>query len=754
MEPAGQDTPASRPGRGRHQRGVRLQGQPARHRSATRPRLQDHARLDDDAGPRSRGVRHPHELRRAEPSRRGHVARRQCRSSTPQPAGLLDKTELQLNGATAPTPFVTGIDYDAKGRRTAVGYGNGVRTHHTYDPLTMRQTQCRTIRGTDALQDLGYVYDPMGNVTHIQDDAQQTLFFNNQVVTPSADYTYDAVYRLCRAEGREHIGQVSQPRRPGTTTGEFAYRARAMARPCDGSRNSTNTTQPATCASSRTPPRTAAGRRRFSYDEPSLIEPGTASNRLTSVVVGKGQPERFGYDAHGNVMAMAHLAGMEWDFRDQLRRVDLGGGGTAYYVYDAAGERVRTVVEKNAGNLVEERITLAAFEVFRRRNAAGTVSLERQSLHVMDGGQRIALVDTCTLGIETGVPAQLVRFQLGNHLGSAVLELDGAGQIISYEEYYPYGATSYQAGRNASEVSLKRYRYTGQERDSRDRAEPSREALLRTVARAMDELRPDRRQGRPQRVLQLSLQPSDVRRTRAAWGISGQSRRLRLDGQGGSDANERARCRSSERVRTRERPCERKALDPGRHLSRRAVWKADSVGAHPHRQRHVVGRIDRGLERVCEKKRQGELDLRFGRRGRRSCDRYDAKTKSFEVSLFRPGGTRNFKLNLNPKFEPKNMETGGPESKWLTDEQLASRTKSTSPPLPRLPRTRIKALVGEVVGIAGIASVAGEVIKDLHEGHPGRAAVTRGRCDRARLCLQAVSPGHGVHGRGRHDHGV
>ena len=39
------------------------------------------------------------------------------------------------------------------------------------------------------------------------------------------------------------------------------------------------------------------------------------------------------------------------------------------------------------------------------------------------------------------------------------------GNIISYEEYYPYGSTSYQAGRSAAEVGLKRYRYTGKERD-------------------------------------------------------------------------------------------------------------------------------------------------------------------------------------------------------------------------------------------------------------------------------------------------
>ena len=57
------------------------------------------------------------------------------------------------------------------------------------------------------------------------------------------------------------------------------------------------------------------------------------------------------------------------------------------------------------------------------------------------------------------------RYQLGNHLGSASLELDEDGGLISYEEYHPYGTTSYQAMNSTAEVSLKRYRYTGKERD-------------------------------------------------------------------------------------------------------------------------------------------------------------------------------------------------------------------------------------------------------------------------------------------------
>jgi RHS repeat-associated protein len=37
--------------------------------------------------------------------------------------------------------------------------------------------------------------------------------------------------------------------------------------------------------------------------------------------------------------------------------------------------------------------------------------------------------------------------------------------IISYEEYHPFGTCAYRLGDNAAEVSLKRYRYNGKERD-------------------------------------------------------------------------------------------------------------------------------------------------------------------------------------------------------------------------------------------------------------------------------------------------
>src|SRR5438105_1145550 len=37
---------------------------------------------------------------------------------------------------------------------------------------------------------------------------------------------------------------------------------------------------------------------------------------------------------------------------------------------------------------------------------------------------------------------------------------------LSYEEYHPYGTTSYRSATSAAQVSLKRYRFTGKEKDT------------------------------------------------------------------------------------------------------------------------------------------------------------------------------------------------------------------------------------------------------------------------------------------------
>jgi RHS repeat-associated protein len=222
--------------------------------------------------------------------------------------------------------------------------------------------------------------------------------------------------------------------------------------------------------------------REYAYEEPSLLEFAKTSNRLSRTSIGASigaTTGHYSHDDHGNMTSMPHLPLMRWDFKDQLQatsRQVVNNGGTpeiTYYVYDASGQRVRKVTERQAGpgqtpKRMKERIYLGGFEIYREyennENNGVTAKLERQTLHLMDDKQRIALVETRTQGNEPDVPQQLIRYQLGNHLGSASLELDDHAQIISYEEFYPYGSTSYQAVRSQTETP-KRYRYTGKERD-------------------------------------------------------------------------------------------------------------------------------------------------------------------------------------------------------------------------------------------------------------------------------------------------
>ncbi|MDG5816591.1 RHS repeat-associated core domain-containing protein, partial [Chitinispirillales bacterium ANBcel5] len=92
--------------------------------------------------------------------------------------------------------------------------------------------------------------------------------------------------------------------------------------------------------------------------------------------------------------------------------------------------------------------------------------------HVMDDTSRIAIVNHWTkddhlreIDSSDDLGQNKIRYQYGNHLGSASLELNEAGELISYEEYFPYGGTSFVVGNSEKEVKLKEYRYTGKERD-------------------------------------------------------------------------------------------------------------------------------------------------------------------------------------------------------------------------------------------------------------------------------------------------
>ncbi|CAG7644579.1 hypothetical protein PAESOLCIP111_04733 [Paenibacillus solanacearum] len=413
-------------------------------------------------------------------------------------AGLLERVDVWLSQPVEPTALlaaptasqqpVKNIAYNAKGQRVLLRYGNGSETGYDYDTRTSRLKRLKTTRASDGalLQDLNYIYDPVGNVTRIRDNAQDLVFHSNQCVLPGAEYRYNALYRLIAASGREHKGNG----RPydGDESSRFVPK---LPNDCQALQNYVETyhydevgnimQMVHRAGSSPEQPGQVIWNRRYQYawDSNRLLAtsvPDDSDNLPGYVASPGGYSAKYAYDLHGNMTAMPHLQQMNWDFKDQLSSTtrmvtsDNPPSGTApaatYYVYDAAGQRVRKVTETQAGTRSKQRLYLGGYEVYREYSG-GTVELERETLHVMDDKQRVALIESQTIKDQTLIvsPQPLVRYQLGNHLGSASLELDENAAVITYEEYTPYGSTAYCAGRSAAEVSLKRYRYTGKERD-------------------------------------------------------------------------------------------------------------------------------------------------------------------------------------------------------------------------------------------------------------------------------------------------
>ncbi len=396
-------------------------------------------------------------------------------------ANMLATLSVQVAGQGAPITCLQDQDYDAKGQRQYAHYGNDVWTRYAYDAKTYRLTTLQTYPNgsnpeTQGLQYLRYTYDPKGNVTQIRDDAQQTYYFNNSVVKAEMRYEYDAVYQLIKAGGREHASLTNNairsngdlpfvPQLPHandltavrtyTEFYEYDLLGNLSKLQHTTSDNNGNWTQ----------------HFHYAYED----DPGNLTNQLRSSS-NPGDPDggpytaSYSYDAYSNMTAMPNLASLIWNFLDQLRQVDLGGGGTAYYVYDAAGQRVRKVIERQGGQRVE-RIYLGPVEIYRERQGTNPPALERRTVHISDNVGRILQIDTKTRDDANSDPANplgtpLLRYQYSNHLGSAILETNAAGQAISYEEYHPYGTSAYRSSKSGVDLSLKRYRFGGKERDN------------------------------------------------------------------------------------------------------------------------------------------------------------------------------------------------------------------------------------------------------------------------------------------------
>ena len=383
-------------------------------------------------------------------------------------AGLLNsETVLHPGGAVAVT-YINNIDYNEKGQRESITYGNDVVTKFNYDKETFRLNRLESKRQLgDRLQDWHYTYDAAANITFIEDKDVPVVFFDNAKVTGLCEYTYDALYRLIRASGRENDAALTinsqdnwndapfiRPTNPGDA---MAIRNYAQDYEYDSVGNIQRMRHQATGNN---------WTRNYTYQ--------AINNRLVNTQIG-AQTYAYSHHAqHGFITEMPHLEDIGWNFKEEVvrtvrqRRNDGGTPETTYYQYDGGGQRIRKITENSAGPGVaptrkEERIYLAGYELFKQHSGANA-GLDRESLSLMDQGHRFVMIETRN-DVDDGTAKQLTRYQLHNYLGSAALELDNNAAVISYEEFHPYGTTAYQAKNTAINSAAKRYRFTGLERD-------------------------------------------------------------------------------------------------------------------------------------------------------------------------------------------------------------------------------------------------------------------------------------------------
>jgi RHS repeat-associated protein len=396
-------------------------------------------------------------------------------------------------------PFLADATYDPGGRRTQAVLGgaagrSAIVVDRAYDLHTHRLArvlaQERTASGPGRVyQDLRCAYDPMGNIVHAVDRAQEPPGSVFTRLPPGVDavtrFRYDAFYRLREATGRVHRAlerNDDDPRRegPGLLKGarHLTFENMEEVRRCRqeyGYDAAGNLQHVIHTTIGLAGPADEPNRR---WRQDYWIS-GTSNRSLPAEDLNGLPPDdpESRFDENGNALYLPYLRGVAWSYRGklaravQVRREDGRPDDAEYYVYNGDGLRARKVLERvldEAGTVeIVEKIYLDGCEVKRIRTAERLL-LERWTSHVTDGNARLALLHQWTVDERSRETADVaekrVHFQLANALGSAVLEVNEHGDVITYEEYFPFGGTAFLAG-PLREVRLKDYRYSAKERD-------------------------------------------------------------------------------------------------------------------------------------------------------------------------------------------------------------------------------------------------------------------------------------------------
>ncbi|EFP2799060.1 RHS repeat protein [Salmonella enterica] len=395
-------------------------------------------------------------------------------------SGKVTSQAIKLAGETKQT-LLEHISWSAASQVLEEKTSNGVTTAYGYEPETQWLSTLAAQRADNTvLQSLVYGYDNTGNVTSITDNLVATRYYQNQVTDGQKEFSYDALYQLLEATGRENAGNKIIP--------YSSLPAALTPIPTDNSQyvNYTRTWIWDDSGNLQSLAHTGAG----NYTRTMVTE--TTSNRSVQMNDGGAQDSdevSQWFDNNGNlkqlqISASSSSNNMLWDGSNNLQTVvllcrdatDMTQNDREIYQYSGSRRvRKQTRTLTNASQQlwsVDEVRYLPGLELRQSWQESvednNVISVNTsQELHAVTG--QIGRAGIRILHWESGKPDGIdnnqLRWSLCDNIGSASLELDADGQQISREEYYPFGGTAVWAARSELEASYKVIRYSGKERD-------------------------------------------------------------------------------------------------------------------------------------------------------------------------------------------------------------------------------------------------------------------------------------------------
>lgn len=373
--------------------------------------------------------------------------------------GQLISSHLTDEGGNQHT-LLTSAGYHANGACQQEMLGNGVTRYYAQEHFTKRLLRISTWRPAEnktryPIQDISYQYDPAGNVTERYDQGREDQYFDNLRVTAHNQYHYDACYRLRRAEGREALNGGKSTITPLISGSQQLVNYQRWY----DYDNAGNMTQL----------RHSAGQNNWTQ----VFSVSPESNRSLPQPVSPYEVERF-FDSFGHLKESNGVR-FSRDSQQQLIRADgvrRANGATDYefYQYDSSGQRCSKLSSRIADGITQARrretVTYISGMRLCEYDYDGKSQGSHYSLSFPLAGHSAVVCLSEREPEKKDTPLSLMRYNCLDAQGSVALELSAEGDIITQEEYYPFGGTSLFSSRSESEADYKYHRYSNKERDN------------------------------------------------------------------------------------------------------------------------------------------------------------------------------------------------------------------------------------------------------------------------------------------------